>query len=287
VANVLVAFNNKADAATLSGGSYSASLPLTNLQDRAIKKVARSSNLLLASTKFVVDMGSSVIVKVLAVVGHNMSLTAKYRLRGGSDATFATYTYDSGWKDVWPAVYATYDLEWQSNNWWSGRYTEEERQGYNWNILDIMPNSVSYRYWQYEFDDAARTDGIAYLDFGRLFVSNSWSPVVNMSQGATIGWETNTQVQESLSGAEFFQYRTPYRVARFGTDFMLDNEAFSSAFDVQRRSGIDKEVYYVYDSADTIHKFRRSFLGRIRKLDNIEITNFLLRKMQWEVKELL
>lgn len=262
-------------------------LPLTNLQTRPIKKIARSNNLLLPSTLFNMDIGVDKVVRMIALVGHNLSLTARYRVRCGIDPTFAAWSYDSGWTDAWPAVYSTYNLDWQSLNWWSGRYLDEERQGYTWNVTHILPAAVNYRYWKIEIDDFSRTDGIAYVDVGRVFIAGSWSPVVNMSAGAQLGWETNTQVQEALSGAEYFQRRTPFRIARFGTDWMLDDEAFGNAFDIQRRVGIDLEVFYIYDPADTVHLIRRSFLGRLRRLSPIEITNFLLRKTQWEVKELL
>lgn len=286
MANAMLAYNNRVDAATLSGGSWVSALPLNNLKTRAIKEVARSVDLLLSSTKFVVDLGPDKIVKMLALVGHNMSLTAKYRIRAGSVAAFTSYDYDSGWLDVWPAVYSTYSLDWQSLNWWSGRYLEEERQGYNWSLSHLLPSAFNYRYYQVELDDSLRTD-LTYVDAGRLFMASAWQPVVNMSNGAQVGWESRTEVQEAISGAEFFQRRTPYRTAIFGTDWMLDDEAFGQAFDIQRRVGIDQEVFYIYDPADTVHALRRQFLGRLRKLSPIEITNFLLRKTQWEVKELL
>lgn len=286
MANALLAFNNRIDVATVSGGSWLSALPLTNVQSRAIKQVARSTNLLLGSTQFTIDLGPDKVIRMLALVGHNLSLVARYRIRGGADNTFLTWSYDSGWLDVWPPVYSSYNLDWQSLNWWSGRYLDEERQGYTWNLPHILPAAVNYRYWLVELDDQTKTD-TAYVDVGRVFVAGAWQPVINMAPGASIGWETNTQVQEALSGAEFFQRRNPYRVAQFTTDFMLDNEAMANAFDIQRRVGVDAEVFYIFDPADTVHLLRRSFLGRLRRMNPIEITNFLLRKTAWEVKELL
>jgi hypothetical protein len=286
VANALIAFQNRVDQAALSGGSYIAGLPLSNLQNRRIKSVARSSDLSLSSTQFTVDIGTGKFVRIVALVGHNLSLSARYRLRGSSDVSFATSEYDSGWLDVWPRVYQSAQIDWQALNWWTGRYLEEERQGYTWNLPIVLPAQVNYRYWKMELDDAARTD-VTYVDVGRVFIGGVWQPVVNMSEGAQLGWETNTQVQESLSGAEFFQRRTPYRVAQFELGWMLDDEAFGKAFDIFRRMGVDQEVFYIYDPSDTVQLLRRSFLGRFRRLSPIEIRNFLLRKTVLEVKELL
>lgn len=286
MANALIAFNNRVDDATFSGGSYLPALPLTNLQNRRLKSVARSTDLLLASTQFQVDIGASKSARLFALVGHNLSLAATYRLRAGNDATFATTSFDTGWLEAWPRVYDSAQLDWLAPNWWTGKYLDEERYGYTWNLPILLPANAYYRYWKIEIDDSSRTD-LAYVDIGRVFIGAAWQPVVNMSEGAEIGWQTNTQTQQSLSGAKFFQRRTPFRNAAFELGFMMDEEAFGNAFDMFRQVGIDKEVFYAYDPSDTVQLLRRSFLGHLPKLSPIKIKNFLLRGTSLEVEELI
>jgi hypothetical protein len=69
---------------TFSGGSWAAGLPLTNLQDRRLSKVARASSAALADTKFDIDLKTARQVRILALVGHNISTAGKVRVRGFS-----------------------------------------------------------------------------------------------------------------------------------------------------------------------------------------------------------
>jgi hypothetical protein len=471
---MILGFPNRIDACTLSGGSWVAGLPLDNLKNRVIGKVARSTDDALASTKFDIDMSSAKIVNALAVINHNLSLAAQFRIRatnestatnlltyseqfdnaawtktrstvsanaetapdgqatadklvedgtasnnhyaytlatiaattvytwsiyakagertwlgmsaydgsthltyfnlsagtvgtnasgntasiesigdgwyrcvitrtsgagttgaiecylaeGDSDITFSgdgtsglylwgaqleagstvtsyypttsssatrpagymdswqNYLYDSNWQDVWPSVYPYESLEWESDNYWSGQYTEEEISGYTTALVHILPSLKVARYWRIEFDDTSNSDG--YVQCGRVFIGPTWEPEENVANGAAqLGWETKTDVQEALGGAEYFQRRTPFRVSRFTMDILSESEALANAFEIQRRAGVDQEVLWIHDSADTVHQLRRRFLGRLRQLSPIEYPYGNLNKTAWEVKELI
>lgn len=283
----MLGFGNLIDAATLSGGSWVGSLPLNNLKARALAKVARSASLTFANTKFAIDHGASKPVRIVGLVNHSMQLSAQFRVVGGSDPGFSTgVLYDSGWLDVWPSVYSTLSLEWSSNNFWGGRYTDAERTGITPTRGLILPSTVSARYWQIEVKDAANTDG--FIQIGRVFIGAAWQTQVNALYGATsIAWETNTEIQAAISGAEYFDRRTPYRVARFSTEYMTETEGMASAFEIQRQSGLDGEVFFVHDPDDVAHALRRQFLGRLRELSPVEYPYVGLTKTGWEVKELL
>lgn len=287
MSNALIGYYNRVDAGTLTGGSWAATLPRANLQNRIVAKVARSTDATLASTKFDIDIGADKVSRVAALIGHNFSLAAKYRLRCGTDATFVTNLFDSGWVDVWPPVYNSTDLDWQALNWWSGKYLAEEIAGITWQKIIDLGSAMNARYWRFEIDDTTNTAG--YVEIGRLFIGPAWQPTINMSYGAGIGWEDKTEVQEALSGAEFFDQRRPYRVAQFQTGFMETDEGFSRAFEIHRRSGVHEEVLFVWDPDDTIHAVRRQFMGRLRQLSPIEYPYDGLdrTKTAWEIKELL
>lgn len=286
MSNMLLGFPNRVDSGTLSGGSWTPTLPLTNLQNRTLGKVARSTDDSLASTKFDLDLGTAKRINVLACVNHNLSLAARFRIRASAVSDFATTTYDSDWQLVWPVVYTIETVEWEDDNWWSLQYTDEERLGYTPSLIHILPSNILSRYWRVEFDDTANTDG--FVQIGRLFISPTWEPSQNAANGgATLGWETDTDVQKALSGAEYFQRRTPHRVSRFTLDVLTLDEALANAFEIQRRAGVDQEVLWIHDSADTVHQLRRRFLGRLRQLNDIEYPYGNLTRTAFEVKELL
>lgn len=75
------ALPNYGDAATLSGGSWASTLPINNVKNRILKKVARSTDADLASTKYEGDFGASKRVGVIGLLNLNWSKAAKWRFR--------------------------------------------------------------------------------------------------------------------------------------------------------------------------------------------------------------
>jgi hypothetical protein len=287
MSNVTLGFPNRIDSSTLSGGSWVAGLPLNNLKTRTLGRVARSTDDALASTKFDIDLTTTTKrMNVFALVNHNLSLQAKFRIRVSTVSNFATTTYDSGWLDVWPQVYTVQTVDWLDENFWSLKYTQEQIEGYTTAFIHNLPTGLTSRYWRVEFDDTTNADG--FVQAGRVFIGPTWSPEENVANGAmSIGWNTDTDVQRALSGSEYFQSRTPYRTVRFSLDILTQDEAFGNAFEIQRRAGVDQEVLYIHDTTDTVHQLRRRFLGRLRQLSEIEYPYGNLNKTAFEVAELL
>lgn len=283
--NAILAYGNQIDGATLSGGGWLAALPLTNLQDRRIGKLARSISPAEAHTTFDIDFGGTRLNRVIGLVGHNLTTAARYRLTLSSAADFSTVVHDSGWLDVWPTVYPSGSLPWGSPSWWTGTYSAEEIAAYTATIVYILSGSTNARYIRVEFSDEENPAG--YVQLGRVFAGDGYQPVRNITYGASLGWVDPTEVQEALSGAEFFNERRPYRVARFGLDAMTQDEAMADAFELIRSMGISKEVLFVWDPDDTVHALRRQFLARFRTLNPIENAGPNRWKAPFEVKELL
>ena len=285
MSNCLIGFPNRIDSAVLSGGTWAATLPRLNLQNRLLGKVARSTLATLASTQFDMDVVTIKATKILSLVNHNFSLAAKVRIRGSDVPDFTTSIYDSGFLPVWPAVYASTEVDWEEDSFWAGQYTDEQRAGYTAAYIHVMSTTVRARYWRVEIDDTSNTAG--YVQIGRVFIGAAWQPTINMAYGAPIGWETKTAVQESLGGAEYFQRRTPYRVQNIQLDHLTINEALGNAFEIQRRAGIDGEVLWVFDPDDTVHALRRRFLGRLQALSPVQYPYPRINSTAFSIKEIL
>lgn len=285
MANIMLGFPNRIDSATLSNGAFAPTLPLTNLQQRLIGVVARTVDATLASTKFDINLGTIQKIRVLNLTDHNLSLRASYRVTAATDSTFTTLLYDSAWPMVWPEVYPYGTLEWEDDNFWEGGYTLEEISGYTTSFTHILPTNIRAQYWRIEINDTLNPDG--YVQIGRPFIGPAWQPINNMSYGNSLAWETKTVVDEAISGAEYFDHRVPYRVARISIDWMSQDEAFAQAFELMRRAGTDQEILYIHDPDDTVHALRRRFLSRIRTLNPIENPYYNINKQAFELKELL
>ena len=286
MSGVLLGYTNRIDTSTLSGGSWAATLPLTNLKNRVLGKVARSTDATNASTKFDINLtNANVPIRIVSLVNHNFTTAATYRVRGASDAGFTTVLYDSGVKSVYPSVYLPEDLEWEMVNWWSGTPSDEDIQGYTTNLVEITTAPTFAQYWRVEIFDSANAAG--YVQVGRVMICQAWKPTRDASVGASTGWETTTSMTRALSGAKYFQAKVPARSTKFSLDVMSVNEAMGNAFEIDRRSGIDKEVMYIMDEADTLQALRRRYLGTIRELSPIEYPYSNLLSKTYIIDELI
>lgn len=284
MANALFGYNNRIDDATVSGGQWRATMPLANLKNRRLRKFARSVNLDLASTQWSVDLGAEKLCRVFAFINHNLSLDAKVRIRAGLDPTFASNLFDTGWVDAWPAVYSTMSLSFDHPGWFSGKFSEEERKGFYWNVMKSADATIRIRYVMFEIDD--QTNAAGYIQTSRCFVGEGHQLEINMDYGAAVGWRDETGVQTSRSGAEFFDVRNPYRFATFTTGFMSKSEGMT-VFDIQRRSGTHREITFQYDPADLQQSLRLSWCGRLEQLDPIAHPYPATHSTGWQVKESL
>jgi hypothetical protein len=281
VANVLLAYPNLTDGSTLSGGSWQAAL--TNLQDRRLAKVARTTDCTTANTQFKVDLGKDRKLQVISLISHNLTTQGTWRVLMGDDPTFATNKYDSGWKVAWPVVYPFGTLEWEDDNWWDGTISQDDRAGYPGILLNVLPTIVLARYVQVLFSDATNTAG--YLQFGRLFVSPSWQSANNMSYGSSMNWETDTTVARSLGGTPYFDRKNPRRVDKFSLNFLSDAEAKAVVFEMQRQLGMDGELLVAWDPSDALNLIRQSFVGRMRALNPITTVFLNNNSNAFEIEE--
>lgn len=287
MANIIMGFPNLADKCVLSGGSWQASLPITNLQDRRISKKARSINATTASTQFQFTLDKERIVNLIGVIGHNLTTSAQFRLKGNTSASFASPLYDSGWKDVWvdmaDGIYG--GLEWESDSFWTWKMDAEEAAYYPGLAFESIDNIVTYRYWQIEFSDTGNPSG--YVEIGRLFVGNSFQPESNVSFGWSLAYEDNSVIESAIGGAEYYDNRPKYRVARFGLNWLSDLEAMTTALGASRILGVTDEILLIWDKDDGNNLMRQSFLGRLRTLSPIDNPDPIRFTTSYEIKEII
>lgn len=287
MSNIIMGFPNLADKCVLSGGSWTSTLPLSNLQDRRISKKARSTNLLAASTKFQFSLDKDRITNLFAIIGHNLTTSAQFRVTANTTNSFVSPAYDSGWKDVWvdmaDGIYG--GLEWESDSFWSWKMDPEEAAYYPGLAFNYIENIVTYRYWQVEFLDTSNTAG--YIEIGRLFCGNSFEPESNASFSWSLGYEDPSIVEEAYGGAEYYDKKARYRVSRFGLDYLNDLEAMTTALAASRILGTTDEVLLIWDRSDNNNLMRQSFLGRLRTLSPIENPDPIRFTTSFELKEII
>lgn len=280
-----MAWNNRTDAGTLSGGSWLATLPLANLQNRQVQKVARSADAALASTQFVIDLDSPRGIGVIALIVHNISEAGKIKITGSAD-NFSAIAYDSGWLDVWPAGIVPMGLlEWEDDNFWLGTLSPEQRAGYQAPFIHVLNTAQSLRYWKIEIDDTWNSAG--YVHIGRLFMALGWRPDYNMLYGATLGYDDPTEIVTSLTGAEYFDVRGKYRLHKFKLGVLSKSEAYDYVMELQRLAGTSGEVLIVPQVTGDDQFVKRSFVGRLTSMSPVQHDHPTIYATDMTIKELL
>lgn len=281
--NCIISYPNRGDGATLSGGSWSTDLPQANLKNRRIARVARTTDASDGSFVITGDFGQLRPMRLVALVNHNFSTAATYRFRVFSDAGFTTLQYDSGVLNVFDVLYTEVSEDWDSGNFWDLTLSAEEREGLTATMIHVLDQQWTDQYFKLEIFDSSNTDG--YLQAGRLFIGPGWIPVTNMDSGASVGFDARDQIDEAISGAEYFEARKAPRVAKFNLPYMEDSEGWQIAFEIQRRQGTTEDVFYMWDIEDSINILRRSFLGRLKSLSAIQQPYTTKTATSFEIKE--
>lgn len=270
--------------AALSGGSWLAALPRDNLLDRTPTVVARSTSLSTAHTQFDLTLPTSRVLKAFALVNHNLSQSALWRVSVGSTLG-ASDAHSSGWLPVWRLSFDNDLLEWESDGWWAGSY-DDDFVGHPFAAIHLASGSPAGRYLRIEIDDASNADG--YVQIGRLFAAGGISPEYNMIYGMSDAWECPSLADAAIGGSEYFDERRSARVARFELPAIDQTTSeFRQFYEMHRRLGTTGEVLYLPDDADMEACQLTGFVGRLRQLSPIEYPFINRRKLGFEVKELL
>ncbi|BBL75569.1 hypothetical protein [Methylomagnum ishizawai] len=257
---LILGYRNLIDRCAVSGGSYEATLPLGNIQDRRLSKRARTTGLSGGRVDITLPPNGSGLpyVTFVAVAGHNLTDTGTIRVRGYEDSSYATAIYDSGTGPVWPVV-ADY--------------------GATPGLAVVLPDHGAWLpCWRIDLADPDNAAG--YLEFGRVFIGQQWEPTPP-DFGWSLGYEDPTVVEESLGGAEYFDLRRLYRVLKIGFSYLEDGEA-DAALEIQRVAGIGGELVVAWDWGTVAG---RSFIGRMRALNPLESPDPVRFSMAFEVRE--
>lgn len=258
---------------TLSAGSYVTTLPRDNMLDARRGIVARTTDATLTNTKVQRDYGAAVQIGVVAIVGSNLKATAQWRIRAGSDPTFATSSYDTGWLDCWPEQWPTGVLPSGHPNAGTRKFTNADIARRRWDVLKLT-GGVSARYWLIEFDDTTNADG--YIEIGVLVMAPLYVPgnSDNVSVGAELGSTTTSTVGNSLSGARYVDARPIARTMLVTFPALDLEEALAVLHDMLNDIRLDGLVYVVFDTSDAELLQRRSFLATQTELSAVQLVQY-------------
>jgi|GEM_PF-523510 len=281
MANGFIAFPNRADAATLSGGNWL--IGLDALKDPVLARVARTADCDPAKTVIDLELAHIDPVRIIVVCAHSMNLDGRWRVTGYGDAGRTQLLYDSGDMAVFPRIFSWRDLRWGDSNFWGGKVAAEDIDLYPRNAIHILPSHKRYRWWRIALSNP--TNPMGYLDIGRLYMAPGWMPQWNFTLGASLSHETDTVMDQALDGHEEYDRREPRRVVTISFDNMDLIEGVNQAMALQRRAGVDRDLFFCWDPGNPLLLQQRSFLGNLRALSPLDFPFVGMTSMGFEIKE--
>lgn len=160
--NCILGFPRWTEDATFTGGSYDASYPVTNAGIVPLSQVARTADLLAASSTIIGTFPDVRPCRLFGLVRHNLSLLATYRLRLYADVSMTALLHDTGTVDVWPIVYPFGTVPFEDAHYFTGKYVERDIAGYNWTLPVLLPATYMARAFKWELIDPTNISGQGY-----------------------------------------------------------------------------------------------------------------------------
>lgn len=149
--NISLSYPNRIDECNISettATTWNSLLPLSNIQNPVIKRIARSNIGYRTSTLKINLPYEPRQIGVVSLINHNLTTNAKVRFIGYSGLNFTgDVRFDSGvefraWTILYP-IYSNYSsndkIPWESRNWWLGSIEEEQRKSYT-SMATYYPN---------------------------------------------------------------------------------------------------------------------------------------------------
>jgi len=242
------------NSTALEGGSWSSSLPLANLQNNLIRKVAESTDALAASTQWVETFSIPRDVRVIGILGHNITLAGTIRVRGYSDAGLTTLVCDTGIQYAWPQTFSAVDVAVWPNNW-----------------IWPLPAVVTAKYWEIEIVDTANPAGV--IRIGRCWLGPAFEPLYGVTYGAELGYESFSTTTRSLGGVPWHNRKTPLRGGTISFPALTKDEE-DIVIIMQKTLDTTGEILFVLSKTAPVQKMLlRAFPCTPRSLSKIRMAN--------------
>jgi hypothetical protein len=283
LSNFKLAYGNQADDATLTAGSWNATLARDNLKSYILGKKARSTDATAASTKVRFALAEPAHIGVLGLMATNASVDATYRFQLFSDAGFTASIYDSGTTDVYPLGTIPFgQIPFGAANWWTGRPLAAEVARFQRNVVHVLTNATYAQYGELQITDTTNPDG--YFEAGRLFVGSVMQPAMHPEAGKiSLRLTSRTESTRARDGTPYFNEFRPDVCLPFSWDWM-DLDEGMRALDIQAIADTHGEVWAAWDTDDVRYLFRRQVFGRLKQLDTLERPAFAQFAMNFEVE---
>ena len=248
--NVGLGYYNLANIATITdvGSSWLAGAPASNVGLRDRSKTARSTTASGGSKTMRFALGGTYPVRLIALVGHNLSSAGQLKLNCGTSAG-GTTLHSGTLVNAWQITPFAYD-----GRAFSAWYT--------------LAAAVSCSYVDLVVTDTGNTDG--YIDIPRVYLGDIWQPTINAEYGLKRVPTPNDKKVRLRGGSTVPDAQLPSRSVQFAMMGLTAAEA-DQMYLIQHHLGTAQEVLYVEDPTDAARTQLYGCLGTLDEVSGVEL----------------
>jgi len=256
-------FNRVRSGVTITGGSWRAALPASNVASPERAAVARSTTAATADTKLNIDLGAAYTLRVIAFDAHNLSNAGQWLVKLGTS---------SGASDLYLGTLT---------NWLQATSVESTitehgaSKGRDFMAALVLSADISARYLTIEVSDSGNAAG--YVEIGYVFAGPALIPAINAEYGAWSDGHTDLSTSSrARSGALWTDPVARYKSAQVSLGALTTAEA-AIVHEQQRVLGTVGRVLFVPDIADADVTQRFGFIGRMSQLSALDHPQYARR----------
>lgn len=257
-------------SAAATGGNFSTTLPVTNLQLEGKSRVARTTD---AYGDKIINgnLSASDTLSAMVLYNHNISRAAKIRLQLYSAANQGgSVLYDSG------LVSPILSISWVG--WGAGASSPAA-------FLPLWFAAVaavlSFRLTITEDPTTAPS----YVQIKRLLLGRYFEPAVNVALGLSLAWNDSSVQRRTQGGSIRTETRALYRSLSGVLDCLTETERYQF-LDAVRAAGLRKEVFVsAFPAVGGIKERDFSMLGKFTRLPPIDVVQATTYSSGFEIEE--
>lgn len=215
--NAAVGYDNLADDAFVRASSAAPFLPVGLLKNRHIgRKWRGNSN---PQESLFLDLGASVAVDTVALMGCNMGPAGTMRLRGSNTAADMSsgVIVDETFAGVCDPAY-----------------------GYQ---IGLLGAEVEARYWRIDLEQA----GLPYIEAGRLFLGAREQFAINFSYDWSYRWNDRSRKTTSRGGQTYVDRDNSFRTFSLAFNFLEREQRYGFVEELDREHGAHEDVLFIAD----------------------------------------
>ncbi|MBM62798.1 MAG: hypothetical protein CL484_07605 [Acidobacteria bacterium] len=277
--------SNTRHVTAVSGGSWNADYPLAQAVSwpPVIGEPARSADLEETSTIANLVFDGPREARLVALINHNLSVDATYRVQFFDDEAMSAELYDSDWVKVWEETIPFGQAPWGAPGVWDGFPSEESRQAFIATAFHVAAQMEMVRAVRVSVREPGNEDDC--FSVGQIEVADWRQPSVNYSYGLENGFEDGAITVRADGGAKYSDLEQQARITEFDLEYIPQDEAYSIFLELERQHGTAYPVFISTAPHDENRRQLLSFYGCLTDLPRLAEDSYKRHSVRIAIRE--